>query len=117
MKFILSTHNVTYTKALEEHILDKLSKLEHLDRWTVDARVLLEHDTTKAPEKQFKCSVRLGVRGPDLFAEASESDLYTAIDMAFKKIEQQLRKRHGRRKANKRTQAARFKRQRQESEQ
>ncbi|HOK76554.1 MAG TPA: ribosome-associated translation inhibitor RaiA [Verrucomicrobiota bacterium] len=117
MKFILSTHNVTYTKSLEEHILDKLSKLEHLDRWTVDARVLLEHDTTKAPEKQFKCSVRLGVRGPDLFAEASESDLYTAIDMAFKKIEQQLRKRHGRRKASKRTEAARFKRQRQESEQ
>jgi putative sigma-54 modulation protein len=117
MKFILSTHNVTYTEALEEHILDKLSKLEHLDRWTVDARVLLEHDTTKAPEKQFKCSVRLGVRGPDLFAEASESDLYTAIDIVFKKIEQQLRKRHGRRKASKRTEAARFKRQRQESEQ
>lgn len=116
MKFVLSTHNVTYTKAIEDHILDKLEKLEHLDRWTIDARVVLEHDHTKAPERQFKCSVRLGVKGPDLFAEASESDLYTAIDMVFKKIEQQLRKRHGRRKTRKRTEAAKFKQERQEAE-
>lgn len=116
MKFILSTHNVTYTEALEEHVLDKLSKLEHLDRWTIDARVLLEHDTTKVPEKQFKCSVRIGVKGPDLFAEDAQSDLYTAIDMAFKKVEQQLRKRHSKRKVHKRTEAAQFKRRRQEAE-
>lgn len=116
MKFVLSTHNVTYTKALEEHILKKLDKLEHLDRWTVDARVTLQHDQTRAPEKQFKCAVRLGVRGPDLFAEDSEGDLYTAIDLVFKKIEQQLRKRHGLRKENKRTKAARSKRERQEVE-
>ena len=114
MKFVLSTHNVTYTKSLEDHVLKKLEKLEHLDRWTVDARVTLQHDQTKGPEKQFKCAVRLGVRGPDLFAEHSEGDLYTAIDLVFKKLEQQLRKRHGRRKETKRTVAARFKRQRQE---
>jgi len=113
MKFVLSTQNVTYTKSLEDHILKKLEKLEHLDRWTVDARVTLQHDQTKGSERQFKCAVRLGVRGPDLFAEDSEGDLYTAIDMVFKKLEQQMRKRHGR-KESKRTDAARFKRERQE---
>ncbi len=116
MKFVLSTHNVTYTKALEDHILDKLDKLEHLDRWAVDARVNLEHDNTKVPRKQFKCSIRLGIRGPDLFAEDAQSDLYTAIDLVFKKVEQQLRKRHGRRKASKHGEAALLKRRRQESE-
>ncbi len=116
MKLILSLQNVTLTKAIEDHILDRLDKLEHLDRWAVDARVTLDHDHTKLPDKQFNCSVRLGVRGPDLFAEDSESDLYAAIDVVFKKIEQQIRKRHGKRKSVKHTDAARLKRARQDAE-
>ena len=58
MKFILSTHNVTLTKAIEDHILIRIDKLEHLDRWAIDARVVLEHDNTKAIERQFKTSPR-----------------------------------------------------------
>src|SRR5437773_12111094 len=115
MKFILSTHNVTLTKAIEDHILSRIDKLEHLDRFAIDARVTLEHDHTRAPERQFCCSIRLGVRGPDLFAEDSESDLYAAIDVVTKKIEQQIRKRHNKHKYRKHADAARSKRQRQES--
>ena len=76
MKFILTTHNVTLTKAIEDHVLIRIDKLEHLDRWAIDARVSLEHDNTKAPERLFKCSIRLGVRGPDLYAEDYDGDLY-----------------------------------------
>lgn len=110
MKLILSTHNVTLTKAIEDHIQEKIDKLEHFDRFAINARVTLEHDNTKAPEKQFKCSMRLSVPGPDLFAEDVESDLYAAIDLATKKIEQQLRKRHGKIKAQKHDSDARAKR-------
>src|SRR5881296_2574114 len=116
MKFILMTHNVTLTKAIEDHVLIRIDKLEHFDRWAVDARVTLEHDNTKAPERQFKCSIRLGVRGPDLYAEDCDGDLYAAIDKATKKIEQQIRKRHSKSKARKHTEAARSKRRRQEAE-
>ena len=116
MKFILTTHNVTLTKAIEDHILVRIDKLEHLDRWAIDARVTLEHDHTRVPERQFKCSMRLGVRGPDLFAEDTESDLYTAIDLVTKKIEQQIRKRHNKQKARRHTDAARSKRRRQEQD-
>ena len=35
MKLILSTHNVTLTKAIEEHILSRIDKLEHFDRFAV----------------------------------------------------------------------------------
>jgi len=115
MKFILTTHNVTLTKAIEDHILARLDKLEHYDRWAIDARVTLEHDHTKVPERAFKCSCRLGVRGPDLYAEDWDRDLYAAIDKASKKIEQQIRKRHSKNKARKHTDAARSKRSRQES--
>jgi putative sigma-54 modulation protein len=115
MKFILSTHNLTLTKAIEDHILGRLDKLEHFDRWAVDARVTLEHDHTRAPDKQFSCSMRLGVRGPDLFAVDSESDLYAAIDKVAKKIEQQIRKRHNKHKARKHKQASLQKRREQEA--
>lgn len=109
MKLILSTHNVTLTKAIEDHVLDKLDKLDHLDRWAVDARVTLEHDHKRIPEKQFSCSIRLGVRGPDLFAVHADEDLYAAIDKVAKKIEQQIRKRHNKHKARKHKQASRTK--------
>lgn len=116
MKFILTTHNVTLTKAIEDHVLIRIEKIEHFDRWAIDARVTLEHDNTKAPERQFKCSIRLGVRGPDLYAEDQDGDLYAAIDKVTKKIEQQIRKRHGKTKARRHTEASRTKRQRQEAD-
>ena len=114
MKLILSTHNVTLTKAIEDHLLTRLSKLDHFDQRAIDARVTLEHDHTRVAEKQFSCSIRLAVRGPDLFAQDRESDLYAAIDLVTKKIEQQIRKRHNKRKARHHKQAARGKRLRQE---
>ena len=114
MKLILSTHNVTLTKAIEDHVVKQLEKLDHFDKRTIDARVTLEHDHTRAPAKQFSCSMRLSVRGPDLFAEDVESDLYAAIDKVAKKIAQQIRKRHSKFKARKHKIAARTKLRRQE---
>ena len=116
MNLILSTHNVTLTKAIEDHIISRINKLEKLNHYAINARVTLEHDQTKAPERQFSCAMRLSLPGPDLFAEDVESDLYAAIDMVAKKIEQQIRKRHNKYKARKHKVAARSKRSRQETE-
>lgn len=115
MKLILSTHNLKLTKGIEQHILERIDKLEHYDRWAVDARVIIENDHTRAPAKQFGCSIRLGVRGPDLFAEDHDADLYAAIDKVTKKIEQQIRKRHNKHKAAKHQDAALLKHKRQET--
>jgi putative sigma-54 modulation protein len=115
MKLILSTHNLTLTKAIEDHILTRIDQLEHLDKHVVDVRVILEHDTSKATEKKFNVSMRLAMRGPDLFAEDSEGDLYAAIDLVAKKIEQQIRKRHNKHKAR-HSEASHSKRTRQEAE-
>jgi putative sigma-54 modulation protein len=109
MKLILSTHNVTLTKALEEHVVKRIQKLDHFDPKAIDARVTLEHDHTRVPEKQFCCSMRLAVRGPDLFAKDVESDLYAAIDRVTKKIEQQIRKQHTKSKTHNHKDAAKLK--------
>lgn len=117
MKFILSAHNVTLTKAIEDHILTRIEKLEHMDRYVTSARVTLEHDNLKKlTEGQFCCAIRLSVPGPDLFAQDWESDLYAAIDLVTKKIEQQLRKRHNKYKARKHTMGSRTKRTRQSTD-
>jgi len=115
MKLILIPHNVTLTKAIEDHVVARLDKLDHMDQRIVAARVTLDHDHTRVPERQFSCSMRLDVRGPDLYAKDIESDLYAAIDAVTKKIEQQIRTRHSRRKAGKTKVGARTKRTRQET--
>lgn len=114
MNLSISPHNVTLTKAIEDHIQTRISKLEHLHRYAVNARVTLEHDKTKAADRQFSCSMLLAVPGPDFFAQDVEGDLYAAIDLVAKKIEQQVRKRHSKYKARKHKQPARGKRTRQE---
>ena len=116
MNLILSTHNVTLTKAIEDHIISRINKLEHLNRRAINARVTLEHDQTKAPERQFSCSIRLSLPGPDLFAEDLEEDLYAAIALVAKKIEQHIRKPHNKNKASKHKVASRSKLSRQEKE-
>jgi chaperonin GroL len=80
--------------------------------WTTDPA---EHDHTRGPDKAFKCSMRLGVRGPDLYAEDVEADLYAAIDVVAKKVQQQIRKRQSKTKARKHTVASRLKSKRQQA--
>ena len=116
MNLIISTHNVRLTKAIEDHIISRIDKLGRLERFAIEARVIIERDDTKAPERQFSCSIRLVVPGPDLFAEDVESDLYAAIDLVAKKVEQQIRKRRTRVKDRRRQVASRSKRSRQEKD-
>lgn len=114
MKFILTTHNVTLTDAIEQHILARLEKLEHIDRWLLDARVTLEKEHASTTiDASFKCGIRIGIRGNDLYAEDTEVDLYKAIDLATKKLEQQIRAKHSRVKAKTHKVAARLKEKRQ----
>jgi len=114
MNLILSLHNVTLTDAIANHIQDKINKFDHLAQFAVNVRVTVEHDRTKAPERAFTCSMKLSMPGPDLFAEDVEGDLYAAIDLVAKKIEQQIRKRQNKYHARRHKQAARTKRSRQE---
>lgn len=109
MKLILIPHGVTLTKAIEDHVVAKIEKLDHFDKRAIDARVTLEHDHNRAPERAFSCAMRLSVRGPDLFAEDREADLYSAIDMVTKKMEQLIRKRHSKAKARHHSEASKTK--------
>jgi putative sigma-54 modulation protein len=115
MNLIIVPHNVTLTKAIEDHLISRVDKLDHLNHYATHIRVTLDHDRTKAAARQFSCAIRVELPGPDLFARDVEADLYAAIDLVAKKIEQQLRKRQSKYKARKHRVASRTKRSRQEA--
>ena len=94
MKLILDSHNVEVTEAIKAHVSVCVHKLEHMNQRALEARVNLERDHVGLPENKFKCTMHIYFKGTDMFAEDHESDLYVAIDLVTKKIQQQLRKRH-----------------------
>jgi len=94
MKLILDSHNVELTEAIKDHVSVCVHKLEHMNQRALEARVNLERDHVGLPENKYKCTMHLYFKGTDMFAEDHESDLYAAIDLVTKKVQQQLRKRH-----------------------
>ena len=94
MKLILDSHNIELTEAIKDHVNGCIHKFEHMNQRALEARVNLERDHVGLPGNKYKCTMHLYFKGTDMFAEDHESDLYAAIDLVTKKVQQQLRKRH-----------------------
>ena len=94
MKIIIESHNIEVTNAIEEHVELCVIKLEHLNQKAVEARVHIERDHVGQVLKKYKCSMHIILKGTDIYAEDSEKDLYHAIDLTTRKVQQQLRKQH-----------------------
>ena len=99
MKLVLSTHKVGLTEALKDHVRSRIEKLENQDGHALSAFVNLERDHKGMPEKKFTCTMKVNMPGQCLLARDAEDDLYKAIDLVTKKIQQQIRKRHSKFKA------------------
>ena len=96
MKLVLSTHKVTLTDGLKDHVRLCIEKLDHQETRALAAFVNLERDHIGHPDKR-------------LIARDAEDDLYAAIDLVTKKVQAQLRKRHSKFKARNHKQAAQLK--------
>lgn len=94
MKLILDSHNIELTEAIKDHVSGCIHKFEHMNQRALEARVNLERDHVGLPGNKYKCTMHLYFKGTDMFAEDHESDLYAAIDLVTKKVQQQLRKHH-----------------------
>lgn len=87
MQINLSGHHVEISEPLREYVTSKLSKLErHFDHVT-NAHVVL------TVEKQVqKAEASVHVSGGLLFADATEQDMYAAIDAMADKLDRQIRR-------------------------
>ena len=110
MKLVLSTHKVSLTKSLKDHVRTRIEKIESQDGHALSAFVNLERNHKGMPQKKFTCTMKVNMPGQSLLARDVEDDLYAAIDLATKKIQQQIRKRHSKFKAKNTRMAAAAKR-------
>ena len=78
MKLVLSTHNITLTDGLKEHVRLCIEKLDHQETHALKAFVNLSV-TTKGAEKSVHLYHEAGFAGAKSVARDAESDLYAPI--------------------------------------
>lgn len=87
MNLNLTGHHVEITPALRDHVTLKLERVaHHFDRIT-STHVILSVD-----KLQQKAEVTLHVKGKDIYADATDMDLYVAIDQLAEKLDRQILK-------------------------
>ena len=85
MNLTISGHHLELTPAIREYITTKLELItRHFDH-VIDINVLLGVEKLRQ-----KAEVTVNLRGKVLHVEASESDLYAAIDAMTDKLDRQV---------------------------
>ena len=87
MQTILSGHHVEITDALRQYVNGKMERLErHFDNVT-DVHVVLSVEKLRQ-----KAEATLLLSGSKLFADATDEDMYAAIDALVDKLDRQVKK-------------------------
>jgi putative sigma-54 modulation protein len=85
MNLNVSGHHLDVTPAIRTYVSGKLDRItRHFDH-VIDAHVILSVE-----KLMQKAEVTLHVRGKDIHAECSDSDLYAAIDLLVDKLDRQV---------------------------
>ena len=85
MNINITGHHIEVTPAIRDYVHSKLDRvIRHYDNVT-STHVILSVD-----KLQQKAEITLHVRGKDIFADSSESDLYAAIDALVDKLDRQM---------------------------
>ena len=102
MEVIVRGRHITVSARFRQHAVAKLAKLEKLDQKAVriDVEVSKERNPRQSDRRE-RVELTIRSRGPAIRAEASADDRYTALDLAFAKLENRLRRASDRRKINK----------------
>ena len=87
MQINLTGHHVDITDSMRDYVNSKLEKLErHFDNVT-NVHVIL---TVEKLRNKAEATVHVG--GGDLYADATEADMYAAIDALTDKLDRQVKK-------------------------
>jgi len=99
MEIIVRGHHVSVPARFRQHATAKLAKLAKLDQkaMRVDVEVSKEQNSRQSDRRE-RVELTILSRGPAIRAEAAAEDRYTALDMAFAKLESRLRRVSDRRK-------------------
>jgi len=85
MNINITGHHIDVTPAINDYVIAKLGRvIRHAENVT-SVHVILSVD-----KLQQKAEVTMHVKGKDIFADSSESDLYAAIDTLADKLDRQV---------------------------
>ena len=99
MEIIVRGRHFTVPARFRQHATAKLAKLEKLDQKAVRVDVeVSEERNPRQSDRRERVELTIRSRGPAIRAEASADDRYTALDLAFAKLESRLRRAADRRK-------------------
>jgi len=85
MNLNITGHHIEVTPAIREYVTGKLDRvLRHFDQ------VTSSHVILSVEKLQQKAEVTLHVKGKDIFADATDGDLYAAIDLVADKLDRQV---------------------------
>jgi ribosomal subunit interface protein len=100
MDITFKGRHTSVPERFRRHASAKLAKLEKLDHnaMRIDVEVSTERNPRQA-DRSERVELTIRSRGPAIRAEAAADDRYAALDLAFIKLEGQLRKAAERRKA------------------
>jgi putative sigma-54 modulation protein len=85
MQIKLTGHNIEVTQALRNYIEDKFERLERHFGQMTGIHVVLSVEKLRQ-----KAEATLHVAGSDLFADATQEDMYAAIDALLDKLDRQI---------------------------
>lgn len=85
MQINLSGHHIDLSDALRDYVHNKLAKLERHFGHVTNVHVVL---TSESKVKKAEASVN--VAGGKLFADATNGDMYAAIDALVDKLDRQI---------------------------
>jgi ribosomal subunit interface protein len=99
MDITFKGRHATVPERFRRHATAKLAKLEKLDQRAlrVDVEVSKENNPRQA-DRCTRVELTIRSRGPAIRAEAAADEMYAALDLAFAKLEGQLRRAAERRK-------------------
>jgi putative sigma-54 modulation protein len=89
MKYQIIGKNIEVTKAIENTIRKKLSRM---DKYFVISDEVICRAVVRSYKHGAKCEITIFTKMMNFRAEVHDADLYAAVDFAVDKLEQQMRK-------------------------
>jgi putative sigma-54 modulation protein len=87
MQLSVTGHHIDVTEALREYVVNKIEKIERHFDLVSDVHCIL-----KVEKLRHTAEATVNVNGGTLFADATEEDMYAAIDGLVDKLDRQVRK-------------------------
>ena len=101
MDIVVRGRHVNVSDSFRAHIEDKISKVDQLAPRALRTEVVVTHEASaKQPETAERIEITVIGKGPVLRAEANASDKYAALDLAWAKLMERLRRVRDRRKVS-----------------